>query len=913
MKKSPSIFAVALIAFTPLVFCFPNKEEAKKLSEVTVLNQHASTSLSPIIATAPTLTSTFKTTLASPNESLSTLSKPHVFSLPDGLTIIVEEDHTAPIAAVQAWCATGSIHEGAHLGAGVSHILEHMLFKGTIHRPPGVIAEQVRCQGGYMNAYTTYDRTVYHIDVPSAGVVDAIDILADMMVNATLSIEEYNKEQEVIRREFTMRADSPDVLAWELLCRTAYHVSPLREPVIGCLDTYNKLTREEVMAYYHERYVPSNICFIIVGDVNAEKIKKQLTLVFEKYPYRPLQPVITKKEPPQLIKRVVSETFPMKQSFLNIAWKAPSYAHADTPALEVLTAVLGLGKDSLLNQGVREKKELVYYVGAGLDSVADLIWIGATSDPQKRDAGEAEILQQVDSLKIHGATKTEVERAKKMVIAAHFYGLENVDAQALEYGNSWIATGDPCYQEDFFKAISCITPEDVNRVAKQYLVKEKLTIASLNPKSISESSSKKNETPKEGRATSAIKKFILPNGLRLLIHEDHKLPLVSIAALFRGGVMAEDAKRSGLTQLLSSAITKGTHAKNAEQIVQTLEQVGGTMNASAGDDSFGICVNVMKSDFQLGLDLLADVLIKPIFPAAEVDREKKNQLAACKMEDDQIVTAAYKLLQKKLFSTHPYAHRSVGTSESVAALTPEMLQEYWKQYVVGNNGVIAIFGDVKTEEVLAMATKAFSEFPSGRLALQSVPIPEPLVVPLHDQATKEREQSIVMKGFLGASITSSDRPVLELLSAACNGWGSRFFKGMRDTRGLVYFVSSRNTMRLAPGSFIFFLGADPKKSALASEELHREIDQLVQAGLTQEELDQAKKTVLQDDALTHQSNANFGNIIASDELMGLGFEHEQHHADEVNAVTLEQVNRVIKKYLGASGSVEVVVGPAAAR
>ncbi len=420
---------------------------------------------------------------------------------------------------------------------------------------------------------------------------------------------------------------------------------------------------------------------------------------------------------------------------------------------------------------------------------------------------------------------------------------------------------------------------------------------------------KKNETPKDERATSIIKSFTLPNGLRLLIHENHKLPLVSIVALFRGGVITEDEKSQGIAQLLTSTITKGTHSKNAEQIAQTLEQVGGTIDTSAGYDSFGLCINIMKPELQLGLGLLADILTKPIFSCTEVDREKKNQLAACKTEDDQVVTVAYKLLQKKLFGTHPYAHRSVGNLESVAALTPEMLQEYWKQYVVGNNGVIAIFGDVKTEEVLVKATKAFDKLPSGRLAMQSVPYPVPITIPLHDASAQEREQTIIMKGFLGITYTNSERPALELLSAACNGWGSRFFKEMRDKRGLVYSIKSRNTIGLAPGSFVFCLGVDPKKSRLARKEFHRTINQLVQAGLTQEELNQAKKIVLKEDALNHQSNADFGNKIASDELMGLGFEHDQHHANEINAVTLEQINNAIKKYLGAPGSVEVIVEP----
>src|ERR1700751_2241524 len=204
--------------------------------------------------------------------------------LPDGLTVIVQEDHSAPVASVQAWCATGSTNEDERLGAGLSHILEHMLFKGTKTRSANQIAQSIQDVGGYINAYTSFDRTVFWIDVPKDGVSTALDILSDAMMNSTLPPQEYQKEQEVIRREFAMGMDDPDRMAGLLLFATAYQRHPYRFPVIGEQEIYNQLTQEQVMQYYKTRYVPNNLTFIVVGDVDAEKIRQQLVELFKPYP-----------------------------------------------------------------------------------------------------------------------------------------------------------------------------------------------------------------------------------------------------------------------------------------------------------------------------------------------------------------------------------------------------------------------------------------------------------------------------------------------------------------------------------------------------------------------------------------------------------------------------------------------------
>src|SRR3954447_16546581 len=209
--------------------------------------------------------------------------------LPNGLTIIVQEDRSAPVASVQAWCGTGSVDENEHLGAGLSHILEHMLFKGTKTSPANAIAQKIQNVGGYINAYTSFDRTVYWIDVPKDGVPVALEVLADAMVNSTLPVEEYAKEQEVIRREFAMGMDDPDRMAGQLLFATAYQRHPYRLPVIGLLDVFNQLTRDDVMRYYQARCVPNNLTFIVVGDVSAVAVYQQLDAFFKDHPARSLR------------------------------------------------------------------------------------------------------------------------------------------------------------------------------------------------------------------------------------------------------------------------------------------------------------------------------------------------------------------------------------------------------------------------------------------------------------------------------------------------------------------------------------------------------------------------------------------------------------------------------------------------
>src|SRR5213080_4515175 len=522
------------------------------------------------------------------------LSTAQKWILSNGLTIIVQEDRSAPVASVQALCATGSVYEDQHLGAGLSHILEHMLFKGTKTRSTNEIAQKIQDVGGYVNAYTSFDRTVFWIDVPKDGVSTALDILADAMMNSTLPPAEYQKEQEVIRREFAMGMDDPDRVAGLLLFATAYQRHPYRFPVIGEIEIYNQLTQEQVMQYYKTRYVPNNLTFVVVGDVDAEKVRQQLAELFKPYPEKSLKPVFIPAEPPQLGLREVHQEFPTELTHLEFAWHIPEITNPDVPALDLLSTILGEGRSSRLYRRVREEAGLAFRISAFSYTPGDpgLFGIDGTVDPKKREAAEQLALHIVEDVKHAGVTADELAKAKKIMLSHHLGALTTMRGQASDIGSNWLLTRNLNFSRDYLDAVQKVSADDIKRVAATYLTENNLTVISLNPKG---SLAAKAEGPKVA-AAGEIQKFELSNGLRLLVREDRRLPLVAMGAVFRGGLLAETTQDNGITRLMAKVLLKGTKTRTAEQIANQIEAVGGSIASDGGNNSFNVQVGITKLD-----------------------------------------------------------------------------------------------------------------------------------------------------------------------------------------------------------------------------------------------------------------------------------------------------------------------------
>jgi zinc protease len=827
--------------------------------------------------------------------------------LPDGLTLIVQEDRSAPVASVQAWCATGSVYEDERLGAGLSHILEHMLFKGTKTKSTNAIAQKIQDVGGYINAYTSFDRTVYWIDVPKAGAETAIDILSDAMMNSTLPPEEYVKEQEVIRREFAMGFDDPDRMAGQLLFATAYQRHPYRFPVIGEMEIYNQLTQEQVIQYYKRRYVPNNLTFVVVGDVDGEKVHQQLSNFFKDYPEQSLKPIFIPPEPPQLGRREVHNEFATELTRLSLAWHIPEVSHPDVPALDLLSGILGDGRSSRLYRRVREEAGLAYGVSAFSYTPGDpgLFGIDATLDPKNREATQEMILRLLEEIKQAGVTAEELSKAKKTSLSHHLATLTTMRGQASDIGGNWLLTRNLNFSRDYLAAIQKVTLDDVRRVATTYLTDQNLTVVSLNPKG---SLAAKTEGAKPV-AAGEVQKFELSNGLRVLVREDARLPLVAMGAAFRGGLLAETPQTNGITRLTAKSLLKGTKTRTAEQIANQIESVGGSIGSDAGNNSFSVSLDVTKPDLKLGVELLSDILLNATMPEKAVSREKEVQIAGIKQEEEQLTTVARNILRQALFQQHPYALRANGSVEAVQRLSPKDLLAFRDRYLVGKNGVIFVFGNVNAAEVKQLFEQALAAMKPGELALKNAPVPPPISKTTEVEARKEKTQSVIMVGYRGIDVFSKDRHALELIDEASSDIGSRFFVRIREEMGLAYYVGATQVQGLVPGLFAFFLGTDPQKVDPVKTALLDEIRKLATEGLSNEEVLRAKKKLIGQQQIANQSNDTFGYHCALDELYGLGFADYKKLEHDVEAITPEEIKRVAAKYFRDQPYVLATVRP----
>lgn len=860
-----------------------------------------------IAVTIMSLSQAFQPACASEPSLTIPETRAEIHTLPNGLTVIIEEDRGAPVASVQAWCHTGSIHEGEWMGAGLSHILEHMLFKGTETRGAGDIARQIQDHGGYINAYTSFDRTVYWIDVPSAGVPAALDVLCDAMMNSTLPEDEYVKEQEVIRREFAMGFDDPNRQAMLLLLRTMYAESPYQHPVIGYLEVYNKLTRDDVLEYYQRRYPPNNLTFVIVGDVDAGAVLKQIEEFFAGYPRRALEPVYVPAEPSQLGPRAAHEEFPTEITRLYAAWHVPALDDPDAPALEVLAEALGSGRSSLLNRQIRERKNLAHSIGAGVYSMPTqgAFFVSALCDPDKRGEVEEEILAVIADVRENGVAPEIVAKAQRSLLASQLHQLATMRGKASSHGSNWQLTRNLDFGRHFLEAINKVTPEEVREVARKYLLPDRINVASLNPPGTLADAGH----GAEAADASPVRRIELDNGLRLLVREDPSLPLVSMTAAFRGGLLAETADNNGITSLLARLLPKGTQTRSAEEIADLIESAGGGVNADSGNNSLSLSVEVLQPDLELGMELMADMLLHPAFPEREIEIERRAQIAGIKAEEDQITVVARNALRENLYGSHPYALRGNGREETVLAITLQDLQAFHKEHAVARNGVLAVFGDVDADEVVRLAEKYFGAMPAGEMALAEPPEVAALQEGVAVTEVRDKQQAVLMVGYKGIGITDPDRPVLELIDEASSQMGSRFFDRIREEMGLAYFVGASQMIGLVPGVFAFYAGTDPERVDEVVAALNEEIAELAEEGLTEEELERAKRRLLGAEAIRNQSNSAFSTSTAVNELVGLGYDHQEKRAAEIEAVTVEDTKRVARKYFQDENAVEVIVRP----
>lgn len=826
-----------------------------------------------------------------------------VHRLDNGLELIIREDASAPVVSVQAWARAGSIHEGQWLGAGISHVLEHMLFKGTSTRGAGRIDQEVQAAGGYMNAYTSFDRTVYWINVPDSGATTAIDILCDIFQNATLPADELEKELDVIRREMDMGEDDPGRRSSKGLFSAAYTKSPYRYPVIGLLDLFNRLTRDDLLAYYRAHYAPNNCFLMVVGNIQADAVIEQVRQAYAGTQARTIPVNYLLPEPRQMSPREELELAPVEHAHFHLGWHIPDLTHPDVPVLDVLSTLLGGGRSSRLYQSVRERTSLTHSVSAWIytPGLSGLFGVSGVCDGAKFPEAQTAILREVARMGQEPVSAAELAKAVKQFTVGTLSSRKTMEGQAQDLGGNWIATQDLHFSERYLAAVRAVAPDDILRVIRTYLRDENRTVFALLPK---ETGTPK-EHPAPQTASLPIVKLTLSNGLRVLVKEDHRLPFVELRAVFEGGLRVETAANSGITSMLSRLFIKGTPTRSAEAIADEIESLGGSIEAYAGNNTFGLSGEVMREDLKQGLELFSEILLKPTFPEAALEREREAQLAAIRGQRDQLLQCAFKAMRRGLFGEQGYGLDSLGQESVIRNLSQADLRDFHARWTVPGNAVLAVFGDVDPEEIRALLEAHLSGWKDH--PRPALPTPVPVERAPRSEESREKEQAVLALGFPGTSLISPDRFALELIQEACSDMGSRLFMRIRDELGLAYYVGASLLTGQTPGYFAFYCGTAPEKIELVEKELRAQAEILRTEGLSDEELTRAKAKIIGQRKIGRQDLGGFAMSTALDELYGLGYAHFESETQRFESVTAADIRAAAQRHLDPACSVVAIV------
>ncbi|SMC27620.1 zinc protease [Desulfacinum hydrothermale DSM 13146] len=822
----------------------------------------------------------------------------------NGLTLLVRSLPGTQVVSSRVYVRAGSIYEGAQMGAGLSHYLEHVVAGGTTR---SFSEEQARQRlerlGGASNAYTSHDRTVYYITTTASHWKESLDLLLSYVSECALAPKEVAREKAVILQEIRMGQNEPGRELWKLFMKTAYRVHPVRHPVIGYEDVFARVNRKQLQAYYQARYQPQNMVVAVAGPVDPDQVIAFVADKIGQVPRAQAPPVVLPPEPRPLGRRWVEKPMPSaRMVHAMVGFRSVPLAHEDLYALDVLSILMGDGRTSRLYQRLKEKDNLVLSVGAFNWTPAYVPgqWVvSLTLPPDNWPRVFQSLDEELEAVRSHKVSRKELEKAKKKVIADHVFAKETAEEMASSLASSYFDTGDPYFDEDYVDGIRQVTREDILRVARRYLTEEAMTVAAIVPASPPQASAAVAPPPpaRQAKGPSLIR---LPNGLRVLLQEDHRLPTATLQLYGLGGLLLEEPGQEGLAALTASLLTAGTKKRNKLEIAQALEAVGGHIASGSQNNTYFVTSQVLSSDVNLALDILADVITHPTFPREEIRKKKHETLQAIQRQDEDWQMELVRLFKKAYFSKHPYGHDRLGTVDSVSAFTRQDVLAFYRKMVTPQTAVLAVYGDFDSERLLKRIRKVLGSWtaptpPARKLPLETHPLQTSR--PLEKQTDKTSVGLFV--GTNGLDLRDPRRPVLDVLDAVLSGIGypgGRLHQALRGgTNNLVYVVHGFPFYGLNGGFFGVITQTTLDNAPRVEQIVLTNLEKVTREEISPEELERAKDMVITMHALDLEGLPSRAQSAAVNEVLGLGFDYDQRYPERVRKVTAQEVRRLAKE------------------
>lgn len=853
--------------------------------------------------------------------------KVHKHRLDNGLTVIIEEERSAPVVSIQMWVRVGSADEPDRL-AGISHVFEHMLFKGTETRKVGEIAGVIESVGGDINAYTSFDNTVYHLTVPSRHFPTGLDVISDAIQRSSLDEGELAKELQVVLEEIRMNEDNPGRRLFKSVLGAAFEVHPYGRPVIGSVDSVKGLTRKDMVEFFGKWYVPKNMVLVIVGDIDHNEALNEVKAAFKgmkkKSPPKRTRPA----EPAQKGLRTDILAMQVQDARLGMAFHIPPVKDEDTYAIDVFQMVLSGGETSRLYRKLKIEDELVHSVSGYAMSLKDpgIFFITSVLEPEKAEKTIGATLDIVERLASDGPDYQELQKAKFNLESDFVYSRETMSGLAGKLGYFEATLGDLDYEKKYIDGIRKVSSEDVKRVARKFFTTGNMTISALLPaakkdaltgdmivSSVSAAAERaKAEAAREIRKEERTTRFELENGITLIVKEVHSNPTVAFYATFPGGLRFEDEAKNGIGNFTAGMLTRGTAKRTREELSREMEEMAGGVGGFSGWNSTGASGKFLSMFFDKGLGILSDALLNPTFPEAEIEKLRTDTLAAIQRQEDNLPGYTFKLLYRELFGVHPYGLPVMGSKESVSSLTRDDLLRHHRDFFAPGRMVLTIVGDIDTDQAHEKVKALFGGFKNDAPPLPAPPVEPERTTIETTGAVKEKEQAHIGIAFHGTTITDEDSYPLRVVTEVLSGQGGRLFLELRDRKSLAYSVSAFSREGVDPGVIGAYIATAPDKKDEALQGIMSELERIRTEPVTSDELNRAKRSIIGSYEIGLQSVSSQASDMANNELYGLGYDFHKVFPEKIEAVTAEDVMRVARKYLDLDSYAISVVGPEAA-
>jgi len=821
--------------------------------------------------------------------------------LDNGLKVVLKENHASKVVTAYLSVRAGTIYEGEYLGSGIAHLTEHIVSGGSTRKRTEAQSEKILdAIGGVSNAYTSRDYITYFISTTSEDTDKIIDLLADWATNCLIAEKEFQRELAVVKREQSMRSGEPGYLLHTSALENVFKVHPTRFPIMGYSSLLSRIKREDVEAHYKGTHNPANMVLVVVGDFEEEEVLRLIIEAFKQAERRPLPAVEFASEPLQLGLRRREIEAPVSVSYLRMDFRTVPLFHDDLYPLDVASFILSRGASSRLVRRIRDELKLVsaietWSVTPPYD--AGYFAVYAVLKPEKLRAAEAAILEEIYALRQDLVSEEELAKAQAQMAAELFYETETATGEARVLARDMMSAHNPNFSKYYVENIQKVKREDVRRAAQAYFRPRSLSITVLKPQGLPAAAGE-FAPPEE---VSKVKKIVLDSGIRVLLKRIPYTSTVSLQAYFLGGVRLEDETEAGLSHLTAQMLLKGTEKRSGLEIARALETRGGEIIASSGNNTFYFSARVLKEDFPLGIEILADCIKNSTFPEEELEKVRERTLIGLRAQKDDAMAAGLRFFRENFFKVSPYRKDSLGREETVAGFTRQDLISFYSRYAHPANVVLAIFGDIDLSRAEKVVRENFADFEGeGTLSLPRIPSEPPLTQNKRVQTTSEKEEAVVFIGFPGMAFEMrNDRYAMDVLDAVISGinypggWLHNELRG----RGLVYVVHAYNFVGLEPGYFGIYALTQPE----AVDEVVRVVDEAIERIKTQdvalEELRRAKTICVTNFVMEHQRAQDMARVAALNELYGLGYDFGDAYTKGISEVEPEDIRRVAQKYL----------------